>query len=324
MISADWCLCRIPPGCTVLGMSTMTRRSAVRLLAATAAAVPFDALRAQTPRLPLAFSTLGCPAWPWRTILDVAAREGYAAIELRGLQGELDLPKRPEFSPATLPATRADLRARDIRVVCLGSSVQLHHRDAATRARHADDGRRFIDLAATLEAPYVRVFGDRLHDDEPREAGVARVAEGLRQLAGHARGSGVEIVIESHGDFTDSPTLTSILEAAGDGVALLWDAHHTVVAGKEAPAQTFSRLGRWVRHTHLKDSRPDATGRRYVLTGDGDVPVLETVRVLRAAGYTGYYCFEWEKMWHPEIEDPEVAIPHFARLMRDTLAQPAA
>lgn len=24
---------------------------------------------------------------------------------------------------------------------------------------------------------------------------------------------------------------------------------------------------------------------------------------------------EWEKAWHPEIEDPEVAIPQFARYM---------
>ena len=25
----------------------------------------------------------------------------------------------------------------------------------------------------------------------------------------------------------------------------------------------------------------------------------------------GYYGFEWEKGWHPEIEEPEVAFPHF-------------
>lgn len=306
-------------------MSTMSRRTALQLLAATTAcATAPDAVWAQSVRLPIAFSTLGCPRWPWRTILDVAAREGYAAIELRGLQGELDLPKRPEFSPGALSTTLSDLRSVDVKVVCLGSSVQLHHREPEVRARHFDEGRRFVDLAVKLQAPYVRVFGDRLLDDEPREAGVARVADGLRQLAGHASGSGVEILIESHGDFTDAPTLGSILEAAGQGVALLWDAHHTVVSGKEAPGQTLSRLGRWVRHTHLKDSRPDEKGRRYVLTGDGEVPVADTVRALLAAGYKGYYGFEWEKMWHPEIEEPEVAIPHYARLMREYLAQPAA
>jgi sugar phosphate isomerase/epimerase len=305
-------------------MSKIDRRAALQLLAATACAASSAFVRAGSVRLPIAFSTLGCPRWPWRTILDVAAREGFAAIELRGLQGELDLPRRPEFSPGALSKTLSDLRSLDIKVVCLGSSVQLHHRDPEVRAGHFDDGRRFVDLAAKLEAPYVRVFGDRLLDDEPKQEGVARVAEGLRQLAAHASGSGVEILIESHGDFTDAPTLGSILEDAGQGVALLWDAHHTVVSGKEAPAQTLSRLGPWVRHTHLKDSRPGEKDRQYVLTGDGDVPVADTVRALVAAGYKGYYCFEWEKMWHPEIEEPEVAIPHYARLMREYLAQPAA
>ena len=59
---------------------------------------------------------------------------------------------------------------------------------------------------------------------------------------------------------------------------------------------------RFVRHTHLKDSRPEGDGVRYVLTGEGRVPLRETVNVLKGAGYKGYYCFEWEKKWHPEIE----------------------
>jgi len=49
------------------------------------------------------------------------------------------------------------------------------------------------------------------------------------------------------------------------------------------------------------------------------VPVRETVRVLAAGGYKGYYGFEWEKVWHPEIEEPEVAIPHFAKVIREYL-----
>lgn len=48
--------------------------------------------------------------------------------------------------------------------------------------------------------------------------------------------------------------------------------------------------------------------------------VRETVRVLAAAGYRGYYNFEWEKAWHPEIEEPEVAIPHFAKVIREYLS----
>jgi sugar phosphate isomerase/epimerase len=92
------------------------------------------------------------------------------------------------------------------------------------------------------------------------------------------------------------------------------------VAGKEPPGQTHAALGRWIRHTHLKDSLPASGERRYVLTGEGEVPVREQVRVLAGAGYTGYYGFEWEKKWHPEIEEPEVAFPHYSSVIGEYLA----
>jgi sugar phosphate isomerase/epimerase len=75
-----------------------------------------------------------------------------------------------------------------------------------------------------------------------------------------------------------------------------------------------------VRHTHLKDSRPEGSDVRYVLVGSGTVPVRQIVRVLKQSGYKGYYGFEWEKGWHPEIEEPEVAFPQFAARMREYLA----
>ncbi|MGE5126925.1 MAG: hypothetical protein ACM3PV_11585, partial [Betaproteobacteria bacterium] len=80
---------------------------------------------------------------------------------------------------------------------------------------------------------------------------------------------------------------------------------------------------KWIRHTHLKDSKatgPKPEDRRYVLLGTGEVPVKEQVRVLAGAGYKGYYCFEWEKKWHPEIEEPEVAFPQYAKVMGEYLA----
>lgn len=41
---------------------------------------------AKAGRLPIAFSTLGCPEWEWKKILDFASKYGFAAIELRGLE----------------------------------------------------------------------------------------------------------------------------------------------------------------------------------------------------------------------------------------------
>lgn len=269
----------------------------------------------RSPRLPLCYSTLGAPGWSWTRILAAAAESGYASIELRGLEAEMDLTRHAVFSAAALPATRRQLQDHGVRIACASASAVMHEMDAAKRAARLDEGRRFIDLAAALHAPFVRVFGDRFVPDVPRDALLDHVAGGLRALGDHARGSGVTVLIESHGDFIQSPLLASLMErAASPQVAILWDAHHTFVMGKEEPEESVQLLGRWIRHTHLKDSVAAGEGRRYVLTGRGEVPVQRQIAALARTGYTGTYCFEWEKRWQPTIEEPEVAIPDFARV----------
>lgn len=307
-------------------MKTITRRQFAHSLAGTIAAPAIlgAAVRAadKTKRLPLAFSTLGCPKWEWKQILDQASQLGYAALELRGILNEMDLPKSTQFTGAKLAESLNDLAALGLKVSDLGASARLGEPDAARRQAQLDEARRFIDLAHKLKSPYVRVFGGALQKGQTMEDATKLIVAGFKDLHQHAKGSGVTLVIESHDEFTTSQSLLAILKGANlPTAALLWDAHHTFVSGKEQPDFTFKQLGKFTRHTHLKDSRPEGTGRRYVLVGTGEVPVKETVKVLVKSGYRGYYCFEWEKRWHPQIEEPEIAFPHYAKVMREYLAE---
>ena len=271
--------------------------------------------------LPLAFSTLGCPGWEWKKILEFAQEYKFEAIELRGLQGNMDLPGRPEFAPAQIATTKKQVAEHALRISDLGSSAEMHAADPAERAKQMADAKRFIELASALEVPYVRVFGNQIKG--PREEVLARVVDGLQQLGEYGGPRGVTVILESHGEFVDSPTLKEVLTRANSKyVALLWDAHHTFVDGHETPEHTVAELGSWIRHTHLKDSVPDEKGRKYVLTGTGEVPVERQVLALRRMGYQGYYCFEWEKVWHPDIQEPEVAFPNYAKVMTGYLKEP--
>ena len=274
-------------------------------------------------RLPLAFSTLGCPAWELSKILEFAQGNGFAAVELRGLMGNLDLPSRPEFAPDRLAQSKKQIADQGIKIACVSSSTELHEPDAAKREKEIADAIRFIDLASALGAPSVRVFGNKL--DGPREEIITRVASGMHQLGEYAGPRHVTVIIESHGDFVDSATLKQVLtRAESSHVGLLWDAHHTYVDGHEQPEHTVAELGPWIRHTHLKDSVPAGKERKYVLTGKGDVPVERQVQALRKIGYQGYYCFEWEKVWHPDLLEPEVAFPDYVRVMTGYLKEPVA
>ncbi len=291
-------------------------------MAWTMAALPI-ATRATGERLPIGFSTLGCPEWDWLKVLDFAQQNGFAAVELRGLKGTMDVPSRPQFSPERIAQSKKEVAARGLRISCVSSGANLHDADPEKRQQQLADARRFIDLASALEAPYVRVFGNKIV--APRDQTVERVASGLHELGNYAGPKHVMVLIESHGDFTNSAILREVLEKArSPHVGLLWDAHNTFAQGNEDPQVTVSQLGRYIRHTHLKDSRTEGKDRHYVLTGRGDVPVNRQVELLAAMGYRGYYSFEWEKAWHPDIEEPEIAIADFASVMRQYLRPSAA
>src|SRR5437667_6241793 len=80
-------------------------------------------------KLPLGFSTLGCPTWPWPRILDFAAEHQFAAVELRGIQTNMDLTKVPEFAPDRLCEVRSQVAAHWLSVSCVVASAQMHDMD---------------------------------------------------------------------------------------------------------------------------------------------------------------------------------------------------
>jgi sugar phosphate isomerase/epimerase len=278
-----------------------------------AMAARFDATAAKES-FPIGFSTLGCPTWGWDKILDFAKQHAFVGVELRGLQGNMDLPTCPEFSVGRIEQSKKYIAAHGLRISCVDSSAYMDEPDPKKLEGQLADARRFIDLASELGAPYIRVFGNEIVG--PPDEAIARVAKSLRHLGDYSGPKNVTVLIESHGDFIHSSTLLDIFNQANSPhVALLWDAHHTYVSGLEDPVFTVSRLGKYIRHVHLKDSIGRGEQAHYVLTGRGEVPLKQQVQTLVDIGYKGYYSYEWEKAWHPDFEDPEIAFPDYAKVM---------
>lgn len=296
-------------------MPNVSRREFVRDagLAVTGAALGRIA-RPSRPKPLLAFSTLGCPAWSFADVLSFAVAHGYKGVELRGLLTEMDLTKCPEFSAASIAATKRNVADRGLRIVNLGASTELHEADPGKRRDGLDEGRRYIDLAHQLECPHIRVFPNALPKDRDRDAAFGLIGEGLVELSDHAKGSGVDVLMETHGDLVAAADVLRIMQAsAGPNVGLVWDVCNMWSVTRESPAQVYAQLHPYIRHTHIKDLTLNGTDVRYVLLGQGQAPFAEALRALVAGGYAGYYSFEWEKRWHAELEEPEVAIAHYAK-----------
>jgi sugar phosphate isomerase/epimerase len=100
-------------------------------------------------------------------------------------------------------------------------------------------------------------------------------------------------------------------------VKVIWDVANSVAAGDEI--QAAARVVQpYLAHVHLRDAKPVAGSELWlpVLAGTGRVSFSEAVAALRDLNYDGFVSFEWEKYWHPEIEEPEVALPDFINAYR--------
>jgi sugar phosphate isomerase/epimerase len=270
--------------------------------------------------MPVAFSTLAFPGATLASAVSRGRRWGYAGVELRLIDGELIDPSIPAADRTRVKRTVA---AAGLPVVAVDSSIRLTDDDPGPQLR------RFLELASDWESPLVRVFGGPLAAEGPARQdqlrSAARVLESSVPLASKL---GVAIGVETHDDFSASSTVAGLLAMADpDWVGAVWDSHHPYRVG-ERPAEVYAHLAGRILLAQVKDARrvqADQGSQRgekahddqweLVLLGEGEVPVRQMLGLLAAGGYRHWISVEWEKRWHPEIAEPEVALPQHLALL---------
>jgi sugar phosphate isomerase/epimerase len=265
----------------------------------------------------LAFSTLGCPDWNVDQIVEAARRLRYDGVELRAVSGTLDLLTRPEFTPEETDRTKAYFEDHGIEICCIDTSCAFHDADEKQRLAQVELALAHAELAAQLGAPLIRVFPDKIQRGANREATRDYIAESLRRLAEQLP-KVVQVGLETHGDFARTKAAAEIVALADHpGVKLIWDVANSLAAG-DSITHAARVVEPYLAHIHLRDAQP-VTGSEHwlpVLAGRGNVSFAETLGVIETLNYDGYISFEWEKYWHPEIEEPEVALPDFISAIR--------
>lgn len=265
----------------------------------------------------LAFSTLGCPDWDLQQIVAVAQSWRYEGIELRALGGSLNLLSRAEFTVGQISETRAYLADHGIQISCVDTSCAFHSPHATERANQVKIALAHADLAARLGAPLIRVFPDKIQPGAEREETRDWIASCLRAVA-ERMPDGVNVGLETHGDFARAECASEIVTLANHAkVKLIWDVANSVAAG-----DVIQHAARVVQphlaHVHLRDAKPVSGSEHWlpVLAGRGCVSFADAVAAVTELNYDGFVSFEWEKYWHPEIEEPEVALPDFIKAIR--------
>jgi len=270
----------------------------------------------------LSFTTLGCPDWSFDTLLSQAEALGFPAIEVRGLEGELLADRIAAFQPGQQQTTQDKLHQHNVAINGFGTSVRFD--DLQLMPQMLAEGRAAIDVCQAMKIPAIRVFGNAIPDQNQETTVINQVVDGLNHLCEYARRTDVQIWLEVHGDFNTTERLLAVAECVAHArFGIIWDIGHSDLNYGDDFLSFYQPLRRWIRHVHVKDHRRivnadqrKPVGVQLCLPGEGDIPIIPIVRTLLDDGFDGYFSFEWEKKWHPELPEPEIAFPAYVRLMR--------
>lgn len=263
---------------------------------------------------PLAYSTLGCPDWPLEKAAEQAAAAGYQGLEIRILDGQIipsDLP------PDAQARVRSVMAQHGLTTIGLGVSTRFASTDGDERRSNLAELQRYLELANALECPMVRTFGGDVQPGSTINQTVDWVAENLAAAMPTADAQGVTVVLETHDAFCRGAEVARVLDQVEHPrLKAVWDVHHPFRMG-ESIEDTWRLIGSRVAHIHLKDAKLREDGSwQLVLLGQGEVPCRDIVQLLHREGYNGWISAEWEKKWHPEIEEPEVAMPQHVEALQ--------
>jgi sugar phosphate isomerase/epimerase len=262
------------------------------------------------PDIKWGISTLGCHELDLPAICQLAQRNGIHHLEIRSLADCLNL---PEYLDATYPNDAGEvkkiLEQHRQTVIALNSGFNLIGADEAAR----EELLGFARYAELLDIPFVRVFGGGSMDEPLTERDLAEAVENLNWWKSQSDQNQwkTRIALETHTGFSSSDRCLQLQDAFGSPIDIIWDTHHTWKLGNESADETWSKMGSMVCHIHIKDSVSVPSARHpysYCLLGEGEFPADDVFNVLKTNNFKGVVSLEWERKWHPYLDDLDTAL----------------
>ncbi len=248
-------------------------------------------------------------------LVDLAVRHGYQAIEPR--VGS-DHGHGVELATAAeqLWDVRRAFEDSSLELSCLATGLQFAMEDADQRAKNVEELKHYIELADTVGAPFVRVFGGQTPDGFEKAGVIDYVSDALAEAVAHAESYSAVILLETHDHFVNSVFVREVVKQVySEKLGVCWDVAHPVRA-LETLEETYDNLSGSVRHIHVHDYsyNDDRTKMEHAPMGEGFVRYDRAIEMLAHDLFEG--CLSVEVMG----QDPEVVLPQYAEKLREYVA----
>ncbi|TWT30605.1 sugar phosphate isomerase/epimerase family protein [Blastopirellula retiformator] len=182
------------------------------------------------------------------------------------------------------------------------------HPAGKEREQQIADVKRWIDNAAVLTAPVIRIFAGHAKKGVPADQSHRLMVEGMQEVCDYAGKLGVFLALENHG----GPTATA------DGLLKLVKDVDSPWFGVNLDTGNFHSDD---IYAELEQVAPYALNVQVKVVVSGPdkkkVPTdfARIAKILRDANYRGFAVLEYE-----ENEDPRVECPKYVEILREALA----
>jgi sugar phosphate isomerase/epimerase len=261
----------------------------------------------------LSFTTMGTPQLDHAGAIALALEVGFDGIDIRCADylGEI----RPASEEKELRRVARDFEAASLEIPSVLCYHQISSASDGWSDEYAEHVSRHLSIGAALGAQAIRIFGVHPAPGHGSEELMQGSAEAIARALGDGA-SGVGIVMQNH---AGAGTALDVLEIARrldhPRFGLVYSPDHSFLYEATQGDELLPQIQQWTRQVYLADLVREEDGHRWVFPGEGEVPLGETVARLDAAGFAGFYSFKWEKIWNPDLPEPEVAMPRFISFM---------
>jgi sugar phosphate isomerase/epimerase len=198
----------------------------------------------------------------------------------------------------------AFLRGVEISGTAVGNTFT--HRPGSRREAEIKSVKQWIDRAALLGAPHIRVFAGNVQGTSKEEARKLCI-EALEECCAYAGQKGVILGLENHGGIVaESEDMLEIVRAVNSpwfGVNFDSGNFHTA-----DPYRDLERIAPYAVNVQWKaEVSPRGQGKQ-------PADLKRMLSILRQANYQGYLVLEYEV-----AEDPWIAVPRLLREMEQLL-----
>jgi len=218
----------------------------------------------------------------------VASGLGLRYVEVRSAWGTNIL----DLDTDQLSKLRETLAEYGLKVSSIGSPIGKISIDDEFPL-HLERMRHAVEVAKTLEAPYIRIFSFFIPEGTDPDSRRDEVLSRMSALAETAADSDVILAHENEKEiYGDIPRrcLDIVTSVASPQLQLAWDPANFVQVGVRPFTEGYAMLRPHVGCMQIKDALlADGT---VVVAGGGDGEVVETVRALRADGFDGFFSLE--------------------------------